>query len=93
MNWDNRRHVAAWGRRHRDRTTDAERGTGSRWPTGRRPLATLAAIAMAGTAAFLSPNAIVEAQAQRIISLSSAKRTALVGVAVGKTEDVRLDAR
>ncbi len=92
MNWDNRRHVAAWGRRHRDRTTDAERGAGSRWPTGRRPLATLAAIAMAGTAAFLSPNAIVEAQAQRIISLSSAKRTALVGVAVGKTEDVRLDA-
>jgi pilus assembly protein CpaC len=92
VNWDDRRHVAAGGRRHRDRTTQAERGAESGRPTGRRPLVTLAAIAMAGTAVLLTPNVVIEAQAQRVVAISSAKRTILVTVPVGKTEDVRVDA-
>jgi pilus assembly protein CpaC len=43
-------------------------------------------------AALLSPPAISDAQAQRMLAISSAKRTATILVAVGKTEDVRVDA-
>jgi pilus assembly protein CpaC len=87
VNSYNRRHVAARGRRHQDRTAHAERGAG----TG-RPLATLIAVAMVTAAAFLSPDAVGEAQAQRLLQVSGAKRTMSIGVTVGKTEDVRIDA-
>jgi pilus assembly protein CpaC len=50
----------------------------------------LAAAAIA--AALLLPATIGEAQAQRVLSVSGAKRSAAVGVTVGKTEDVRIDA-
>jgi len=41
---------------------------------------------------LLSPYLTGEASAQRYVAVSSAKRTATVMVAVGKTEDVRVDA-
>jgi pilus assembly protein CpaC len=59
---------------------------------GRRPLVALAAIALAGAAALISPPAVGEAQAQRLIQVAGAKRTTSVSVTVGKTEDLRLDA-
>ena len=80
--------VAAGGRRHwTDRSIRAGRGAG-----GSRPLATRAAAMLAIAALILPPNAISEAQAQRIVSVSGAKRTAAIMVPVGKTEDVRIDA-
>jgi pilus assembly protein CpaC len=81
----------AWGRRRLDRTTNAGRGAGAGWLTARRPLATLAAVATADTAAFFWPNTVDEAQAQRLVALTSTKRTALLQVPVGKTEDIRVD--
>jgi pilus assembly protein CpaC len=92
VNWHYRRQVAARGRRHQDRTTLARRGAGWGWLIGRRPLVTLAAAALASTAAFVSPAAIGEAQAQRLLQVSGAKRTMSLSVAVGKTEDIRIDA-
>ena len=47
---------------------------------------------MAVTTALFSPITVGEAQAQRVLAISAAKRTALVTVAVGKTEDLRIDA-
>jgi pilus assembly protein CpaC len=93
VNRNYRRHVAAGGPRHQDRTTTAERGADKGRLTGRRPLATLAATFMAAAALF-SPHAVGEAQAQaqRMLLVSGAKRTVSVMVAVGKTEDVRIDA-
>src|SRR5262249_8322537 len=41
---------------------------------------------------FLSPLTVVPAQAQRVLAISTASRTTSVTVAVGKTEDVRIDA-
>ena len=78
--------VAAGGQRRYDRTIRAGRGAG-----GRRPLATRAAAMLAIAALILPPNAISTAQAQRVLQISTAKRTASVLIAVGKTEDVRVD--
>jgi len=87
------RHVATWGRRQLDRTTkEAGRGAGGGWLTGGRPLATRAVAVLAIAALVLPPSAIRPAQAQRLISISAAKRTASVMIAVGKTEDIRVDA-
>jgi pilus assembly protein CpaC len=49
---------------------------------------------MMAAAAVFSPHAVGEAQAQaqRMLLISAAKRTATVMVTVGKTEDVRVDA-
>jgi pilus assembly protein CpaC len=47
---------------------------------------------MAVTTTFFSPLTVGQAQAQRTIAVSTATRTASVTVAVGKTEDVRIDA-
>ena len=58
----------------------------------RRPIATLVAVILAGAAAQLSPPAVGEAQAQRVLQIAGAKRTMSVGVTIGKTEDVRIDA-
>src|SRR5262245_4214494 len=54
-----------------------------------RLLATLAATVVAATAVTVVP--AVDAQAQRLIQISGAKRTVAVTIAVGKTEDVRVD--
>jgi pilus assembly protein CpaC len=89
VNRDSRRHVAAGGQRHQDRTTEREADR-SRLTKGSRPSATLAAIAIAA-ATFLGPLVPGEAQAQRTLTISAARRTAAVTVAVGKTEDVRID--
>jgi pilus assembly protein CpaC len=78
VNWNSRRHVAAWGRRHQDRIT------------GCRALAALAAATIA--AALLLPAAVGEAQAQRLITVSGIKRSMSIGIAIGKTEDIRIDA-
>ena len=45
-----------------------------------------------GGIGWLVPAAIDQAQAQRLLQISGAKRTVSVTVAVGKTEDVRIDA-
>ncbi|HZN31324.1 MAG TPA: type II and III secretion system protein family protein [Xanthobacteraceae bacterium] len=86
------RHVASWGRRQSDGTTEAGRGAGEGWLTGGRPLVTRAVAVLAIAALVLPPCAIKPAQAQRLISISAAKRTASVMIAVGKTEDIRVDA-
>jgi len=56
----------------------------------RRLLATLAATVVAVTAVTVTPT--VDAQAQRLIQISGARRTVSVTIPVGKTEDVRVDA-
>jgi pilus assembly protein CpaC len=53
-------------------------------------LATLAATVIAATALTAAPTG--DAQAQRLIQISGANRTVAVTIAVGKTEDVRVDA-
>jgi len=63
---------------------------GSLRATPGRLLATLAATVVAATAVTVVP--AVDAQAQRLIQISGAKRTVAVTIAVGKTEDVRVDA-
>jgi pilus assembly protein CpaC len=57
----------------------------------RRRIAALAAIASVAFASF-APMLVGTAQAQRLLSLNSSRRTALVAVSVGKTEDLRIDA-
>jgi pilus assembly protein CpaC len=66
------------------RSADRSKGRGAG-----RPLAILVAAALAAAAGLVAP--LDDAQAQRLLVLSGAKRTISVGVAVGKTEDVRLD--
>jgi pilus assembly protein CpaC len=43
------------------------------------------------TAFLVTPAAVDDAQAQRLVQISGAKRTVSISVAVGKTEDVRID--
>jgi pilus assembly protein CpaC len=63
---------------------------GSLRVTPRRLLATLAASVVAVTAISAVP--ATDAQAERLIQISGAKRTVSVTIAVGKTEDVHVDA-
>src|SRR5262245_46014008 len=63
---------------------------GSLRVTPRRLLATLAASVVAVTAIGAVP--ATDAQAERLIQISGAKRTVSVTIAVGKTEDVHVDA-
>ena len=77
-----RRRVAAAERRPSDRS----KGRGAA-----RPLATLVALAFAAAAGLVAPVGVDEAQAQRLLVISGAKRTTSVGVTVGKTEDIRID--
>ena len=60
-----------------------------RWRSSNVRIAPLAA---AVVAALLAPPVLEQAQAQRLLTMSGAKRTTSVGVTVGKTEDVRIDA-
>jgi pilus assembly protein CpaC len=91
VNENKKRNVAVCGRRQWDGAND-ERGTGEgRLGEGRRPLATLAAVATATAAMFLSLYGPAAAQ-ERFVSLSLARRTASVAITAGKTQDVRVDA-
>ena len=74
------------------RSGDAGRGAGRNWHKQIRLLASLALLIVATAAMLLSPGALEPAQAQRLLQVSGAKRTTAVTVAVGKTEDVRIDA-
>ena len=49
------------------------------------------AVLAAPAAAVLAPGGVTHAKAERMLSLIAPKRTSSVGVAVGKSEDVRTD--
>src|SRR5437763_10280201 len=63
----------------------SRRQSRSRWPA-------LLAVLLTAAAMLASPAALGEAKAQRLLQISGAKRTVSIIVAVGKTEDVRVDA-
>ena len=67
------------------------RGAGNSRSKSWRLSATLAAAMLAATA-LVMPGLSGEAQAQRLLTLSRNSRTASITIAVGKTEDVRIDA-
>jgi pilus assembly protein CpaC len=81
--------AAAIGLRHRERTGEAGRGAGTSSATGRRLLVNLATAAAA--LILLPPLAAAPAHAQRLIQITGAKRTAVVSITVGKTEDIRIE--
>lgn len=89
MNNENGRRAPAIGWRHWEGTGQTRRGAGTSSLTGRRLLVRLATAA--ALAALLAPAPLSDAQAQRVLQISGAKRTTIVGVTVGKTEDVRID--
>ncbi len=90
MNNGIERHATATGRRLPDRTNDAGRGAGSSWLLeARRLLAALAATGLLLTTIALSGARAAEL---RLLQISGPKRTVAITVAVGKTEDVRIDA-
>jgi pilus assembly protein CpaC len=70
---------------------EADRGP-ARAASARRLLAMIAAAAAVASASLVSPLAIDAASAQRALQIMGAKRTAVVLVPVGKTEDLRIDA-
>jgi len=75
----------------RGRSGDAGRGAARNWQRQLRLLASLALLTLAASAILLAPGSLREADAQRLLQISGAKRTVLVTVAFGKTEDVRID--
>jgi pilus assembly protein CpaC len=81
--------AAAVGQQHAGWTGTARRGI--KKLTGKRLPAALAAFTIAATAYLGAPLAVGEAQAQRLIQISGAKRTVSIAVTIGKTEDVRID--
>jgi pilus assembly protein CpaC len=90
---DKQNSAKAGGLKQSDRIVGAVRGAGEgRNNTGRRFLATLMAALLVSPAPMLAPYSLGKAHAQRVLQISGAKRTVLVTVAVGKTEDVRIDA-
>jgi pilus assembly protein CpaC len=70
---------------------DAGRGAGRNWRKQFRLLASLALLMLGASAILLAPGSVGEANAQRLLQVSGAKRSVAVTVAVGKTEDVRID--
>ncbi|MGH6769637.1 MAG: type II and III secretion system protein family protein [Xanthobacteraceae bacterium] len=82
-----RRQATAFGRWNLQKTDDAGRGAGWGWLDGCRLLA--AAITLATSALVLTP--ANDAQAQQLLQISGARRTVMLTIAVGKTEDVRVD--
>jgi pilus assembly protein CpaC len=95
MNKGIRRHLAAEGPHHTDRSRQAspQAGKARHYGRGLRRLVIAAAGAMLALAAAPTlPGFDTAAHAQRLVQLSSAKRLATVTVSVGKAEDVRLDA-
>jgi pilus assembly protein CpaC len=84
--------VASVAARVLGRSGDAGRGAGRNWQKQIRLLASLALIGLSAPAILLAPGSLRGAQAQRLLQVSSAKHSISVTVAVGKTEDVRIDA-
>jgi pilus assembly protein CpaC len=74
------------------RSGDAGRVADRNWQRYFRPLASLALLAFSACAILLAPASVGAANAQRLLQVSGAKRSPSVTVAVGKTEDVRIDA-
>jgi pilus assembly protein CpaC len=73
------------------RSGDAGRGAGRNWQEQFRLLASLAFLTLGGLAILLAPGSLGAANAQRLLQISGAKRSVAITVAVGKTEDVRID--
>jgi pilus assembly protein CpaC len=73
------------------RSGDAGRGAGRNWQEQIRLLASLALVTLCAGAALLGPGSLRDANAQRLLQLAGAKRSVSITVAVGKTEDVRID--
>jgi pilus assembly protein CpaC len=73
------------------RSGDAGRGAGRNWQKQIRRLAPLALLMLGTSAVLLAPGSLRDAHAQRTLQLVGAKRSVSVTVAVGKTEDVRID--
>lgn len=69
------------------RSEDGSKGRGAA-----RPLVPLIAAALLAIGGLTAPFGIEDAQAQRLLAISGSKRTLGIGVVVGKTEDVRIDA-
>jgi pilus assembly protein CpaC len=74
------------------RSSDAGRGAGKNRQKQSRLLASLALVMLGTSAILLSPQSLGVAHAQRLLQISGAKRSVAITVAVGKTEDVRIDA-
>ena len=73
------------------RSGDAGRGAGRNWQKQIRRLASLALIMLGSGAILLAAPSLRDANAQRMLQLAGAKRSVSLTVAVGKTEDVRID--
>jgi pilus assembly protein CpaC len=73
-------------------SSNAGRGAGRNWQEQFRHLASLALLVLAASAILLAPGSLSAASAQRLLQISGAKHSVAVTVAVGKTEDVRIDA-
>jgi pilus assembly protein CpaC len=74
------------------RSGDAGRGADRNGQKQFRLLASLALLMLGTCAALLAPGSLSAAHAQRLLQVSAAKHSIAVTVAVGKTEDVRIDA-
>jgi pilus assembly protein CpaC len=74
------------------RSGDAGRGADRNRQKRFRLLASLALLMLGSCAALLAPGSLGAANAQRLLQVSAAKHSIAVTVAVGKTEDVRIDA-
>jgi pilus assembly protein CpaC len=70
----------------------AGRRTDGKSPKQFRRLALLALLTFAASAILLAPASLSAANAQQLLQIRGAKRSVAVTVAVGKTEDVRIDA-
>jgi pilus assembly protein CpaC len=73
-------------------SSNAGRSAGRNWQEQFRPLASLALLVLAASAILLTPGSLSAANAQRFLQVNGAKHSVAVTVAVGKTEDVRIDA-
>jgi pilus assembly protein CpaC len=74
------------------RSSDAGRGAGRNRQKQSRLLASLALVMLGASAILLAPQSLGAANAQRLLQVSGAKHSVAITVAVGKTEDVRIDA-
>lgn len=74
----------------RDRVRNPDRIRIAAW-LRRRAVAWPIAVAMAAGASLMLVSSVAEGQPQRVVTFNGPKRTAMVTVAMGKTEDVRTD--
>jgi pilus assembly protein CpaC len=75
-----------------DGSSNAGRGAGQNRQKQSRLLASLALLMLGASAILISPQSLGAANAQRLLQISGAKHSIAITVAVGKTEDVRIDA-